>query len=49
MRAVEQFTVAGNFFKLLEDITSVGNDLLFEGSPIGSPSVRVKALNVAGE
>lgn len=49
VRAVEQFTVAGNFFKLLEDISSVGSDLLFEGSPIGSPSVRVKALNIAGE
>ena len=49
VRAVEQFTVAGNFFRLLEDITDVGNDLLFEGSPIGSPSVRVKNLNVAGE
>ena len=49
VRAVEQFTVAGNFFKLLEDIAAVGSDLLFEGSPIGSPSVRVNALNVAGE
>lgn len=49
VRAVEQFTIAGNFFKLLEDITSVGSDLIFEGSPIGSPSVSVKALSVAGE
>ena len=49
VREVEQFTVAGNFFKLLEDIAAVGSDLLFEGSPIGSPSVSVKALNVAGE
>lgn len=48
-RAVEQFTVAGNFYKLLEEITCVGSDLLFEGSPIGSPSVAVKALSVAGE
>ena len=48
-RAVEQFTVAGNFFALLRDIEAVGNDLLFEGSPIGSPSVAVKALNIAGE
>ena len=48
-RAVEQFTVAGNFFALLMDIEAVGNDLLFEGSPIGSPSVAVKALHIAGE
>jgi len=49
VRAVEQITVAGNFYRLLEDITAVGSDLLFEGSPIGSPSVLVKMLSVAGE
>ena len=49
VRAVEQFTVAGNFYKLLEDITAVGSDLLFEGSPIGSPSAAVCSLSVAGE
>jgi len=49
VRAVEQFTVAGNFFKLLEDIETTADDLLFEGSPIGSPSVLVKKLSVAGE
>ena len=48
-RAVEQFTVAGNFFTLLQDIEAVGSDLLFQGSPIGSPSAAVKALNIAGE
>ena len=48
-RAVEQFTVAGNFFALLQDVEAVGSDLLFEGSPIGSPSVAVKKLNIAGE
>ena len=49
VRPVEQFTVAGNFYKLLAEIEDVGSDLLFEGSPIGSPSVAVKALNIAGE
>lgn len=49
VRAVEQFTVAGNFYKLLGDVVSVGNDLLFEGSPVGCPSVYVKGLSVAGE
>ena len=48
-RPVEQFTVAGNFYKLLESVERVANDLRFEGSPIGCPSVRVKALSVAGE
>ena len=49
VRAVEQFTVAGNFYQLLADVLEVGDNLLFDGSPIGSPSVRVKALSVAGE
>ncbi|MBR5301380.1 MAG: TldD/PmbA family protein [Clostridia bacterium] len=49
VRAVEQFTVAGNFYALLGDILTVADDLLFEGSPIGSPSVLVKSLNIAGE
>lgn len=48
VRAVEQFTVAGNFYKLLTDILEVGSDLVFEGSPIGSPCVRVKEISVAG-
>lgn len=48
VRAVEQFTVAGNFYALLRDIEAVGRDLRFEGSPIGSPSVMVKALHIAG-
>ena len=49
VRAVEQFTVAGNFYRLLESITDVADDLLFEGSPVGSPSVAVAILNIAGE
>lgn len=49
VRAVEQFTVAGNFYTLLQEITAMADDLLFEGSPIGSPSVAVKSLNIAGE
>ena len=32
---MEEFTVAGNFYQLLKDITDVGGDLLFEASPIG--------------
>ena len=49
MRAVEQFTVAGNFYKLLESVEAVGSDLLFEAAPIGSPCVKVTSLSVAGE
>ena len=48
-RAVEQFTVAGNFYAMLKDIQKVGNDLTFVASPIGCPTVRVGSLSIAGE
>lgn len=47
-RAVEQITVAGNFYTLLKNIRAVGSDLVFEGSPMGSPSVDVGEMNIAG-
>ena len=49
--AVEQITIAGNFYDLLKDIELVGSDLRF-GIPgaecIGSPSFVVGSLSVAG-
>ena len=49
VRAVEQFTVAGNFYQVMKDILAVANDLKFEGSPIASPAVLVREISVAGE
>jgi PmbA protein len=46
---VEQITVAGNFFNLLKDIEELGNDLKFPMSSIGSPSVKISELSVAGK
>ncbi|MBR4360769.1 MAG: TldD/PmbA family protein [Clostridia bacterium] len=46
---VEQITMAGNFFQLLKNIRAVGNDLTFPGSAIGSPSVDVGEIAVAGK
>lgn len=46
---VEQITVAGNFFQLLRSIRAVGSDLTFPGSSIGSPSVDVGEIAVAGK
>ena len=46
---VEQLTVAGNFFTLLTDIEEVGNDLKFPMSSVGSPSIMIKELSIAGE
>ena len=49
-RAVEQITVAGNFFTLLQQVTEVGSDLEFGMSPrFGCPSLAVKGLAVAGK
>ena len=47
-RAVEQITVAGNFYQLLKSICAVGSDLTFEGSSIGSPSVDAGMLKISG-
>ncbi|MDO4740938.1 MAG: TldD/PmbA family protein [Eubacteriales bacterium] len=49
---VEQITVAGNFFKVLENIAEVGSDLRFGmpgGSVMGSPTLWIKGLAVAGK
>lgn len=49
---VEQITIAGNFFKLLEDVEMVANDLKF-GMPsgsgcFGSPAIYIKEIAVSG-
>ena len=49
-RPVEQITIAGNFYALLKDIVAVGNDLrMAPGGGVGSPTVWVRELSVAGE
>lgn len=46
---VEQITVAGNFFILLNNIEEIGSDLKFPMSSVGSPSIVIKELSIAGE
>ena len=46
---MEQITVAGNYFDLLKNIVAIGNDLKFPMSNIGSPSVIVEGLSIAGK
>lgn len=50
IRPINQITIAGNFYDMLKDIDMVGNDLKFilPGN-IGSPSLKIKKLSVAGE
>jgi len=51
-RPVDLITIAGNLYELLKDIEDIADDLRF-GFPgksyIGSPSVKIKSLAVAGE
>jgi PmbA protein len=46
--AVDQITVAGNFFDLLKNIEEVGNDFDFYYSNTASPSVVISELSIAG-
>ena len=47
-RPAEQFTIAGNFYKLLENITGLANDFYLHGG-VGAPAILVSSLAVAGE
>ena len=47
---VKSFTVAGNFYELLKNITCVASNLEMPGmSSFGSPSVLVEGLSIAGK
>lgn len=51
-RGINQITIAGNLYELLMDIEGIGNDLDFtlpSNGYIGSPSVMVRSLSVAGK
>lgn len=48
-RAVEQVTVAGNFYALLRAVRAVGNDVRAEMGHVRSPSVLVERLSVTGK
>jgi PmbA protein len=45
---VEEVTIAGNFADMLRGIDAIGNDMLWL-SRIGSPSVRIARMTVAGQ
>jgi PmbA protein len=45
--AVEEVTVAGNLVEMLQNITAIGNDLVFRGS-VASPTIRIDGMTIAG-
>jgi PmbA protein len=51
-RPVNQITVSGNFFDMINNIEEIGSDLRF-GLPsdayIGSPSIKIDSLSIAGK
>ncbi len=47
--AVNQIVVSGNFYEMIKNVVAVANDLKFRLSPIGSPTIYVGQLNIAGE
>ncbi len=49
IKPVNLITVAGNFMTMMKQIDAIGNDLKFESSGIGSPSVLFHSLQISGE
>lgn len=53
IRPIEQITVAGNFYKLMENVVATGSDLKFGlpsgGGCFGSPSLLIEELAIAGQ
>ena len=47
-QAVEQITVAGNFYDLLKNAREAANDLVFPMGGTGSPSIDVGELSISG-
>ena len=52
-RSVKSFTVAGNFYTLLQQITAISDKVELPGfggiSAVGSPAVLVEGLTIAGK
>ena len=51
-RPVNQITIASNFYEVLKNIEAIGADLKFTlpgGGYIGSPTLKIKNISVAGE
>lgn len=45
--AVEEITIAGSLREMLQQVTAIGNDLVFRGS-VASPTIRIDGMTIAG-
>ncbi|MDP0493271.1 MAG: TldD/PmbA family protein [Fusobacterium sp. JB021] len=48
-KGLNQITIAGNFYELLNNIKKLGNDFKFDSSGIGCPSLLIKGLNIESD
>lgn len=48
-KPVEQITVAGNFYQMLQDMEGMADTLYFSSGGIGAPSVLVRGMDIAGK
>ncbi len=46
---VNQIVVSGNFFSMLSHVIGVADDLKFWYDPVGSPSIAIESLSIAGQ
>lgn len=46
--SLKQFTVSGNFLKMLQDVEMIADNFRFNSSSIGSASVLIKELAISG-
>lgn len=49
IRPVNLFTTASNFLNMMKDVAGVGNDLKFNLSGVGAPSVYFRNVSISGE
>lgn len=47
--AVKMIVVSGNFFNMIQSLEGISNDLKFDVSGVGSPSVYAGLLSISGE
>lgn len=45
--AVEEITIAGNLGEMFNNLTAIGNDLVFRGA-VASPTIRIDGMTIAG-
>lgn len=48
-KPLNQFTISGNIYTMLKDITEIADNLEFKGSRIGCPDISINNITIANE